>query len=139
MCLNWWNLQSSYYSTSIRTRSWHLEIHRRKLTCALREKKNLHFIWVSRLLTTKQSHYREVPRWEIFVEQELRFGLDLGWMATFPAFIASESFDLLSHHIPQKCFYNLWHIFMYQKIYEILKNTLNFYRLRNIFNCVLPH
>ena len=26
-----------------------------------------------------QSHYREVPRWEIFMEQELRFGLDLGW------------------------------------------------------------
>ena len=24
-----------------------------------------------------QSHYREVPRWEIFLEQELRFGLDL--------------------------------------------------------------
>ena len=23
-----------------------------------------------------QSHYREVPRWEIFMEQELRFGLD---------------------------------------------------------------
>ena len=71
-----------------------------------------------------QSHYREVPQWEIFVEQELRFGLDLGWMATFPAIIASESFDLLSHHIPQQCFYNLWHIFMYQKIYEILKKTL---------------
>jgi hypothetical protein len=25
-----------------------------------------------------QSHYREVPRWEIFMEQELRFGLELG-------------------------------------------------------------
>jgi hypothetical protein len=24
----------------------------------------------------KQSHYREVLRWEIFMEQELRFGLD---------------------------------------------------------------
>jgi hypothetical protein len=42
----------------------------------------------------KQSHYREVPRWEIFMEQELRFGLDLGRMANFPAFIASKSFDL---------------------------------------------
>ena len=41
-----------------------------------------------------QSHYREVPRWEIFMEQELRFGLDLGRMADFPAFIASKSFDL---------------------------------------------
>ena len=28
-----------------------------------------------------QSLYREVPRWEIFVEQELRFGLDLGPLA----------------------------------------------------------
>ena len=41
-----------------------------------------------------QSHYREVPRWEIFMEQELRFGPDLGQMADFPAFIASKSFDL---------------------------------------------
>ena len=41
-----------------------------------------------------QSHYREVPRWEIFMEQELRFGLDLGQMADFSAFIASKSFDL---------------------------------------------
>ena len=29
----------------------------------------------------RQSHYREVPRWEIFMEQELRFGLDLGQLA----------------------------------------------------------
>ena len=28
--------------------------------------------------TADQSHYSEVPRWEIFMEQELRFGLDLG-------------------------------------------------------------
>ena len=44
--------------------------------------------------TCEQSHFREVPRWEIFMEQELRFGLDLGRMANFPAFIASKSFDL---------------------------------------------
>ena len=25
-----------------------------------------------------QSQYREVPQWEIFMEQEMRFGLDLG-------------------------------------------------------------
>ena len=30
---------------------------------------------------SEQSHYREVPRWEIFMEQELRFGLDLGRLA----------------------------------------------------------
>ena len=28
-----------------------------------------------------QSHYREVSQWEIFMEQELRFGLDLGLLA----------------------------------------------------------
>ena len=27
------------------------------------------------------SHYREDPQWEIFMEQELRFGLDLGRLA----------------------------------------------------------
>ena len=31
---------------------------------------------------TIQSHYREVPGWEIFIEQELRFRLDLGRLAT---------------------------------------------------------
>ena len=31
--------------------------------------------------TPKQSHYREVPQWEILMEQELRFGLDLGQLA----------------------------------------------------------
>ena len=46
------------------------------------------------LIPCMQSHYREVLRWEIFMEQELRFGLDLGQMANFPAFIASKSFDL---------------------------------------------
>ena len=28
-----------------------------------------------------QSHYREVRWWEIFMEEELRFGLDLGRLA----------------------------------------------------------
>ena len=28
-----------------------------------------------------QSQYREVPRWEIFMKQELTFGLDLGRLA----------------------------------------------------------
>ncbi len=42
----------------------------------------------------RQIHYREVPRWQIFMEQELRFELDLGQMADFQAFIASEAFDL---------------------------------------------
>ena len=43
---------------------------------------------------SRQSHCREVPRWEIFMGQELRFGQDMGRMADFPAFIASKSFDL---------------------------------------------
>ena len=30
---------------------------------------------------TVQSHDREVPRWEIFMEQDLRFGLDLARLA----------------------------------------------------------
>ena len=29
----------------------------------------------------RQSHYKEVLRWEIFIEQELKFGLDLGRFA----------------------------------------------------------
>jgi hypothetical protein len=80
------------------------------------------------LLAWIQSHYRKVPRWELFMEQELRFGLDLGRMADFPAFIASKSFDLWNHHIPQKCLYNLWHILTYIKIYEILKKHFKFFK-----------
>ena len=49
---------------------------------------------ICNLRTCHQSHYREVPQWEIFMEQELRFWLDLGQMADFSAFIASQSFDL---------------------------------------------
>ena len=30
---------------------------------------------------SRQSHHRDVPRWEVFMEQELRFGLDLGLLA----------------------------------------------------------
>ena len=32
---------------------------------------------------SRQSHYRKVPRWEIFIEQELRFGQDMGQRPTF--------------------------------------------------------
>ena len=34
-------------------------------------------------LYCNQSNYREVPQWEIFMEQELRFGLDLGQFGNF--------------------------------------------------------
>ena len=33
-----------------------------------------------------QFHHREVPRWEILMEQELRFGLDLGPHSCLPSF-----------------------------------------------------
>ena len=36
---------------------------------------------IKKHVTTHQSHYREVPRWEIFMEQEMRLGLDLGRLA----------------------------------------------------------
>ena len=42
-----------------------------------------HFVKLLRI--AKRSHnsdYRELPRWEIFVELELRFGLDLGQLAS---------------------------------------------------------
>ena len=53
--------------------------------------------------TWTQSHYREF------------LGLDLGRMDNFPAFIASKSFGLWNHHIPQMKWCILWHILMYQK------------------------
>ena len=38
-------------------------------------------MWIIATESYRQSHYREVLRWEIFMEQELRFGLDLGRLA----------------------------------------------------------
>ena len=37
-----------------------------------------------------QSHYREIPRWEIFMEQELIFGLDLGQLASLEKNIRAD-------------------------------------------------
>ena len=34
-------------------------------------------------VTQNQSHYREVAQWKIFIEQELRFGLNLGRFDNF--------------------------------------------------------
>ena len=76
---------------------------------------------ICNLRSCHQSHYWVVPRCEIFMEQELRFRLDLGRMADFPTFIASQSFDLWSHHTPQKCLYNLQHILIYQKYMKLQK------------------
>ena len=42
-----------------------------------------------------QSHYREVPRWEIFMEQELRFGLDLGRLAVLKKRVWADYEQLL--------------------------------------------
>ena len=41
-------------------------------------------------ITLTQSHYREVPRWEIFMEQELRFG-QLFW-PVFSSFHEQKKF-----------------------------------------------
>ena len=73
-------------------------------------------------LKVNQSHHREVPRWEIFMVQELIFWLDLGRMANLPAFIASKSFDLWKHHISQMKWHNLWHIWCIKNM-MILKPT----------------
>ena len=43
----------------------------------------------------KQSHYREVPRWENFMEQELRFGLDLGRLAVLKKWVWATNEQLL--------------------------------------------
>jgi hypothetical protein len=46
--------------------------------------------------TCEQSHFREVPRWEIFMEQEL----DLGWIwAEWPTFLPSYLQNLLTYEI----------------------------------------
>ena len=37
--------------------------------------------WLPIYICTTQSHYREFLRWEIFMEHELRFGLDFGRLA----------------------------------------------------------
>ena len=71
-----------------------------------------------------QSHYREVPWWEIFMEQELRYGLDLGQMADFSAFIA---FWLKKPSYTSKMFLiNVAH-FDVSKTYKILKKLFKFF------------
>ena len=42
-----------------------------------------------------QSHYREVPRWEIFMEQELRFGLDLSRLAVLKKKVGADYEQLM--------------------------------------------
>ena len=44
---------------------------------------SLHHVYVKYVHYShnNQSHYREFPRWVIFIEQELRFGLDLCLLA----------------------------------------------------------
>ena len=90
-------------------------------------------VWGGKVKSARhsQSHYREVPRWEIFVEQELRFGLDLGRMANFPALIASKSFHLMWNDI-------FWRTFWCIKKYMIIQFSFkNNYRLEtfSIFSC----
>ena len=46
-------------------------------------------------LYSHQSHYREVPRWQIFMEQELRYGLDLGRLALLKKKIGPITYEQL--------------------------------------------
>ena len=55
---------------------------KRPLSGARRMKKSW-LVFSTNCKKCRQSHYREVARWEIFMEQELRFGLDLGWLGNF--------------------------------------------------------
>ena len=127
--------QLQFESTTYRNQwHYHLLAHGHEEKKGTKTKKALQLSWwwllellelmLGNSLTCSQSHYREVQRWEIFMEQELRSGLDLGQMVTFPAFIASKSFDPWNHHIPQMKmkWYNLWHILMYQKYMKFKKN-----------------
>ena len=87
----------------ILVKAWNIEMKLSKI-----DRLSLNILWRKKLGDTdedknwwdreNQSHYREVPRWEIFMEQELRFGMDLGWMAEISAFIASKYFDLWNPH-----------------------------------------
>ena len=45
--------------------------------------------------TLYQSHYREVIRWEIFMEQKLRFGLNLGRLAVLKKRVLANYEQLL--------------------------------------------
>ena len=53
------------------------------------------FIPFSMFSDEAQSHYREVPWWEIFMEQELIFGLDLGWLALMKKKTISADYEQL--------------------------------------------
>jgi hypothetical protein len=55
-----------------------------------------------------QSHYREVQRWEIFMEQELRFGLDLGRLALLKKKMSNFSG-------------RFFHVFIVKKIFKKIK------------------
>ena len=87
-------------------------------------------MFFSQIIIAAQSHYREVPRWEIFMEQESRFGLDLGrfgnfWGQFFHVFMGK--FFLKKHCRRWK---HKWHR---------MKKSKKKFRPRNIFNCVLLH
>jgi hypothetical protein len=58
------------------------------------------------------------------MEQELRFGLDLGRRDNFPAFIASTSFDL--RYTSNEMIQFVAHSDV-SKFYEILKNHFQFF------------
>ena len=69
-CQRYWLYFESKYCGS-HYRKWIWQFYNKTLSTLLQISKQS--LW-----SFRQSHYREVLQWEIFMEQELRLGLDLG-------------------------------------------------------------
>ena len=78
----------------------------------------------------KQSHYREVPRWEIFMEQELRFGLDLGQLALLKKRVWANYEQLL--RVAFSCFRGQFFFFNFQKLCSVRTKKLHKIELRKM-------
>ena len=72
-CQRYWLYFESKYCGS-HYRKWIWQFYNKTLSTLLQISKQS--LW-----SFRQSHYREVLQWEIFMEQELRLGLDLGQLA----------------------------------------------------------
>ena len=104
-------------------KAWNIEMKWFKI-----DRLSLNMLWRKKLGDTdedknwwdreNQSHYREVLRWEIFMEQELRFGLDLGrfgnfWGRFFHVFMSKKK-KFKKHFRRWKHF---WHRMKLRKIF----------------------
>ena len=74
-----------------------------------------------------QSYYREVPRWEIFIEQELRFGLDLGQLAV----LKKGSGLIMSNFWGQ-----FFHVFRGKKMLNLFKRNIIVSALKSCINYI---